>query len=732
MDSTLSSLNSPLLAVPPESFPIATQTPQNLIAETMLKESSDRTIAILNVIPDLIARVSRGGVFLEIISTPEQTAMDSRMVGQHLAEQLPLEIACQCLQLIEQALQTREMQFCEYSLLEDGNPRYHEARIAACGVDEVLLIVRDTTECKQTEATLKRYQLLSQHTRDIVLFIRPTGQIVEANQAAVEAYGYSYQELVSLKFHALHDAVGAISLNQQLRQAIHSGLLFEATHYRKDNSPFPAEVSIQGATIDNESLLLSVIRDITSRKQAQERLFHSAFHDSLTGLPNRALFLERLRAALQKSQRQDHPFAVLFLDLDRFKIINDSLGHLVGDQLLVAIAQRLATCLTSQDTLARFGGDEFTILLESVQTLSEATRLAEQLQQQLAEPFYLNGQAVYTTTSIGIVLNTLDFAHAEDLLRSADTALYRAKALGGTRSVVFDAEMHNLALMRLRLETDLRRALAEPLGARSSLLPKAIASRFPEGAITSEQMHPSEFRVYYQPIVALKTRQVVGFEALVRWQHPERGLVSPAEFVPLAEETGLIVPLGWIVLQEACRQMQAWQMQFPQNPAITISVNLSVKQVAQPDLVTRIHNILRQTKLNPSSLKLEITESALMENAEVAVKRLHELRSLGVHLSLDDFGTGYSSLAYLHRFPIDTLKIDRSFISRVDTHGEQLEIVRTLVTLAWNLGIEVVAEGIETNKQLAQLKALRCEYGQGYLFSRPVTGEAATKLLAVR
>lgn len=676
----------------------------------MLKESSHRAVA--KAVPDLIARVSRGGFFLDVISTPAWIALNSNMIGCHLAEHLPPEIARQYFQLIEQALQKREMQVYEYSLWVNGLLRHQEARIAACGVDEALVIVRDITERKHTEATLKRYQLLSQHTRDIVLFIRPTGQIIEANQAAIAAYGYSYEELLSLTFHALHDPIATVSLNEQLGQAVQSGLLVEATHYRKDNVPFPVEVSIQGATIGDEALLLSVIRDITSRKQSQEHLFHSAFHDSLTGLPNRALFLERLRGAMQKSQKQDHRFAVLFLDLDRFKLINDSLGHLAGDQLLMAMSQRLAACLDSRDTLARFGGDEFTILLESVQTLSQVTQLAEQIQQQLAHPFHLDGQlsgqTVYTTISIGIVLNTLDFTHAEDLLRSADTALYRAKALGGTRSVVFDAEMHNRALMRLQLETDLRHALSGP------------------------QVYPyrSEFCVYYQPIVSLKTRQITGFEALVRWQHPERGLVAPAEFVPIAEETGLIVPLGWVVLQEACRQMHAWQVQFPGNSSITVSVNLSVKQVAQPNLVTRIREILEATKLHPDRLRLEITESALMENAEAAAKQLHELRSLGVHLSLDDFGTGYSSLAYLHRFPIDTLKVDRSFISRVDTHGESLEIVRTIVTLAWNLGIEVVAEGIETNKQLAQLRALRCEHGQGYLFSKPVPGETATQLLA--
>lgn len=576
----------------------------------------------------------------------------------------------------------------------------------------------DIAPNQQADATLKRYQLLSQHTRDIVLFLRPNGQIVDANNAALQAYDYEREDLLALTFFDLHDGSSIALVHDQMTQVNQQDLLFEATHRRQDNSLFAVEVSIQAAVIDEEPVLVSIIRDITNRKRAEEKLFRSAFHDALTNLPNRALFLERLRHALQQAKRQEtFRFAVLFLDLDRFKVINDSLGHLAGDQLLVAIAQRLSACLRPEDTLARFGGDEFTILLEAIAGLDEATQIAAQIQQELSQPFKLLGQDIYTSTSIGIVLSTLNWRMPEEFVRSADTALYRSKALGGNRYVVFDAEMHHQALNRLHLETDLQRAVGdERPGMIIPLEPSALAS------------HP-EFEVFYQPIVSLKTQRISGFEALLRWRHPERGLVSPAEFIPIAEETGLIIPIGWIALRQACWQAHLWQTQFPSHPPLWISVNLSVKQFSQLNLVAQIRQTLEATGLSPASLKLEVTESALMENPETAADMMRELHDLGVQLSLDDFGTGYSSLAYLHRFPIDTLKIDRSFIQRVDSDGEQLEIVRTIVTLAWNIGMDVVAEGVETNRQLAQLRAVRCEYGQGFLFSKAVPAADATELL---
>jgi diguanylate cyclase (GGDEF)-like protein/PAS domain S-box-containing protein len=441
--------------------------------------------------------------------------------------------------------------------------------------------------------------------------------------------------------------------------------------------------------------------DITERKQAEEQLLHDAFHDSLTGLANRALFIDRLGHMLQLLKRhEDYLFAVLFLDLDRFKVINDSLGHMVGDQLLIAIAQRLKDCLREDDTFARLGGDEFAILLEDIQGNNDATQIVERIQQELKLPFNLNQQEVFATASIGVILKPNGYEQPEDLLRDADIAMYRAKAQGRARYEVFDAAMHDSAVALLQLETDLRRAVEN-----------------------------QEFQLYYQPIVSLRSQKITGFEALVRWQHPQRGLISPAEFIPIAEETGLIIPLGLWVLQEACHQMKTWQTQFSFTP-LTISVNISGKQFSQGNLIEQVKRILQETSLDPLSLKLEITESTIMENAESATVMLLQLQGLGIGLSIDDFGTGYSSLGYLNRFPVDTLKIDRSFISSVDTNAEKMEIIRTIVSLAWNLGMDVVAEGVETTKQLAQLKSLQCESGQGYFFSKPVDKVMAAALIA--
>jgi diguanylate cyclase (GGDEF)-like protein/PAS domain S-box-containing protein len=444
------------------------------------------------------------------------------------------------------------------------------------------------------------------------------------------------------------------------------------------------------------------LTDITSRKQTEKQLLHDALHDTLTDLANRALFMDRLERSLERSKRHEqYLFAVLFLDLDRFKLVNDSLGHLVGNQLLIAIARRLQLCIRLEDTVARLGGDEFVILLEGIESASDATRVAERIQTELAQPFNLSGHEMFATASIGIALSATGYEQPEDILRDADVAMYRAKASGKPRYEMFDTSMHAQAVALLQLETALRHAIER-----------------------------QEFELHYQPIVLLKNKKLVGFEALVRWRHPQRGLVSPGEFIPAAEDTGLIAPLGWWVLQEACRQMHIWQQQFAVNPSLSMSVNFSGKQIAQPDVVERVEQILQVTGLLPSSLKLELTESSIMEHAESTIATLQQLKALGIQLSIDDFGTGYSSLSYLYRFPIDTLKIDRSFVNRMDVELEKLELVRTIATLAWNLNMNVVAEGIETQQQLSHLKALGCEYGQGYFFSKPVDAIVTTQLLA--
>jgi diguanylate cyclase (GGDEF)-like protein/PAS domain S-box-containing protein len=439
--------------------------------------------------------------------------------------------------------------------------------------------------------------------------------------------------------------------------------------------------------------------DITDRKVMEERLMHEAIHDVLTGLPNRALFTDLLARSLGRSKRRgDYLFAILFLDIDRFKMINDSLGHMVGDQLLISIARRLEACLRPGDTVARLGGDEFTILLEDIHDVQDATAVANRIHQDLSQPFTISGQEVFTSASIGIALSATGYNRPEELLRDADTAMYRAKAAGKATHQIFDQGMHSRAVAQLQMETSLRRAV---------------------------ERH--EFCLYYQPTVSLKTGRLSGFEALLRWQHPERGLILPNEFIPHVEETGLIVPIGKWVFEEACKQLQIWQKEF--QPYLTISVNLSGKQFQQQELVENVRQCLREIELTQNTLMLEITESVLMERPESMTLTLEKLRSLGVQLHIDDFGTGYSSLSYLHRFPINALKIDHSFVSRMGI-DENLEIVRTIMNLARNLGMEVIAEGVETKEQVAQLKALSCDYAQGFYFSRPVESRLAQRLIA--
>jgi diguanylate cyclase (GGDEF)-like protein/PAS domain S-box-containing protein len=451
--------------------------------------------------------------------------------------------------------------------------------------------------------------------------------------------------------------------------------------------------------------------DITERKQAEHQLLHHALHDNLTGLANRALFMDRLQQAIGRCKRlPGYRFAVLFMDLDRFKVLNDSLGHIVGDKLLVAIARRLESCLRSVDTIARLGGDEFTILLEGIRDAEDACHLSERIHHALQTPFNLDGQEVFTSASIGIALSATEYDRPEELLRNADTAMYRAKTLGRSRHALFDTAMHKRAVALLQLETDLRRAIA----ISSSLIPPS----------------QPEFRIQYQPIVTLATGQISSFEALVRWQHPERGLIPPTEFIPLAEDTGLIVPLGQWILTEACRQLHQWQQQFSPLP-LSISVNLSTKQFSQPSLIEQIRQLLSHAELQPSqlNLKLEITESAIMENSEAARTMLEQLKAMGIQLLIDDFGTGYSSLSHLHRFPIDTVKIDQSFISQMSTDSESAEIVRAIVSLAHNLGMNVIAEGIEQAEQLRQLRDLGAEYGQGFFFAKPLDPDEVELLL---
>ncbi|MDY6806391.1 MAG: PAS domain S-box protein [Cyanobacteriota bacterium] len=628
----------------------------------------------------------------------------------------------------------------------------HEKEIVelmAQSIGKFLAIHQTTTQRQQAEDALReseeRYRSLVEMSPEaIALYCEE--KFVYINAAGSRLLGAKNpQELIGRSIWDVVHPDYVEVVKQRVRQVENLGQqsqLLEQKLIRLDGQARDVEIAGIPSTYQGKVATQIVMRDITDRKQDQEQLLYDAFHDTLTGLPNRSLFFDRLGQALLRSrQYPDYEFAVLFLDLDRFKAINDSLGHTYGDKLLIEIARRLNLCLRSSDTVARLGGDEFTILLQYPPDIDYASKVAEEIQQQLAVPFDLDGHQVFTTASIGIVHSRGYFPDKsrknsacplyispEDLLRDADIAMYRAKALGKARHEVFDLTMHERTLSLWQLETELRQAI--------EVIKKDC---------TTTQC---QFVLNYQPIVSLSSGRISGFEALVRWQHPTKGLISPGQFIPVAEETGLIVPLGSWVLRQACRQLTIWQGQSPNSPkpggpvgssadaSLTMSVNLSGKQFSQPNLIEEIDLILEDTGCDRSHLKLEITESMIMENVALATKMLGQLKARNIKLSIDDFGTGYSSLSYLHRFPLDTLKIDRSFvnpltgISDSDGHPSQpVQIVRAIVVLAHNLGLEVIAEGIETKEQLLTLMKLECEKGQGYFFSKPVDSEKATELL---
>jgi len=445
-----------------------------------------------------------------------------------------------------------------------------------------------------------------------------------------------------------------------------------------------ASFSKMMATIEQQA------QEINQFPQKLDQLTRQAFQDTLTALPNRALFMDRLAHALARTERRAQHVAVLFLDIDRFKVINDSLGHAVGDQVLGELSRRLMDCVRPEDTVARLGGDEFAVLLEDLDDLGGATAVAERVGKALETPFLLEGREVVVTMSVGIALNTRRPVLPEEMLRDADLAMYRAKGKGKNRYEVFEPDTAAPAIHRLDLELDLRSAVAR-----------------------------DELRLHYQPVVHLETGRVEEFEALVRWQHKERGLLPPDAFIGLTEETGLIIPIGQWVLTEACRQARQWQEQRPSDPPLTIGVNLSARQLQDPDLVKLVSGVLKDSGLDPRSLKFEITESVVMQDAPATLATLHALRDLGIRLAIDDFGTGYSSLGYLKRFPIDTLKIDRSFVEGIVTDAEDAAIVQAVISVAKSLGLSVTAEGIENEAQLQRLRELGCERGQGFLFGHP-------------
>ena len=575
-------------------------------------------------------------------------------------------------------------------------------------------VIRDVTERKEVEKVVKeseeRFRSLVQNASDIITILEADGTVRYISPALERVTGYKPEERVRTNaFGSIHpdDRERALGMFAETLKnpGLHLPLEFRVPH--KDGSWRYLEHVVNNL-LDDPAVRGVVVtsRDVTERKALEKKLRHQGLHDPLTGLPNRALFMDRLERALTRANRRGSKIAVLFTDLDNFKITNDSLGHEIGDQLLVAVAERLNACLRPEDTVARLGGDEFTILVEEVDGVRDAARVAERIAVSLQRPFALDQYELFFTASIGITLSGPVQKPPADLLRHADLAMYQAKHKGKARYEVFEPSMSSGVLKRLRLENELRRAVER-----------------------------GEFKVYYQPIVTLEGGRISGAEALVRWEHPTRGLLLPEEFLSVAEDAGLIVRIGEGVLREACHQMRAWQECYPSVPPLTISVNLSLRQFSHPELVAEI---LHETKLDASTLWLEITEGTMISNGvsngvHLTTNTLRNLKDLNVQLAVDDFGMGYSSLSSLKRFSVDFLKIDRSFIAGLgqDTDGvsKDAEIVSAMIDLTHALGLKAVAEGVETSEQLARLRNMKCDLAQGNYFSEPLPSEALADIL---
>ncbi len=671
--------------------------------EESLKRKTAEMQAILKAFPDLFFRVNSEGIILDYQAPhlSDLYASPQAFIGKSLLEVLPPMVGQKCREAIAKVFQTQSLVSIEYSLPIAGREEYYEARLVPIETDQIIAIVRKISDRILAEKALReseeKFRQIAENIREIFyLSDLRKPEILYISPAYEAIWGRSCQSLYEKPasfLEAVHPEDLSLVIESLERQKEGESTRCEYRIIRPDGSVrwvcdrcFPIR--------DEKGQLYrwcGVVEDTTERREAEEQLRHDALHDTLTGLPNRTLLMDRLERLIKRNQRhKEERFALLFLDLDRFKVINDSWGHLIGDQLLIALARRLQQCQRASDTIARIGGDEFVILLEDINSVDDAIQVAERIQHELMLPFILNGHEVFVSASIGITLSSEYYSQPDCLLRDADSAMYCAKVRGKARHELFDPSMHARVLKQLTLENELRRAL-----------------------------YSQELVVFYQPIVSLETNLLQGFEALVRWEHPERGMICPNDFIPLAEETGLIILLDRLVLQQACHQFRHWKEQFCPNVPWSISVNLSGKQFARLDLIEQIDRILAETGLEGQDLKLEITESVLIDNAESTAEILKQLQQRNIQVCLDDFGTGYSSLSYLHRFPINTIKIDRSFVNHIKNHTSNNVIIRAIMTMAHELGIEVIAEGIEKVEQLAFLKSLGCHCGQGYWFSPP-------------
>jgi diguanylate cyclase (GGDEF)-like protein/PAS domain S-box-containing protein len=554
-----------------------------------------------------------------------------------------------------------------------------------------------TGTMRELEEAEARFRSLVQNASDVILVVQADATIRYETPSITRVLGYEPDQLNGAHFTTLLHPNDRERADAFFAEATNGGgsAVAEWRVRHRDGTWRHIEATCNNLLHDPAvNGVVTTIRDVSERKLLEDELRRQAFQDPLTKLANRALLLDRVAHGLARRRSDEHPLALLLLDLDDFKVVNDSLGHAAGDELLVAVADRLNSCLRTADTAARLGGDEFAVLLDQVTGQTEAAAVAERIIEQLKAPVYLDGKEVFVHASLGVALSDRDVQDAEALLRDADAAMYAAKAAGKGRCQFFEPHLHTTALDRLQRRADLERAVDQ-----------------------------QQFVLHYQPIVELSTQQIVGAEALVRWQHPERGLVPPAEFIPLAEETGLIVPLGRWVLEQACQQAHQWHRDHPGARPLRISINLSAQQFQHPGLIAEVAHAIQTVNLDPSTLVLEITETLLMQDVQATGVKLHGLKALGVQLAIDDFGTGYSSLSYLKHFPIDILKIDKAFVEGVDGNAEDAALAHAILKLGQTLQLQTLAEGIERTKQCQALHALGCQYGQGYLFAKPVPAD---------
>ncbi len=684
--------------------------------------SEAKNRALLMAVPDLMFRVSRDGKFLDFKPAKDFDPFVSQeeFIGKAISKVLPLEISKKCAHHIELALESGQTQVFEYPLLHDGKVRSYEARSVVSGQDETLTLVRDITEQKESARALKKERdfisTVLETARALVMVRDRQGCIVRFNRACEEATGYSSEEVEKKKAWDFLLIPEEIEREKAIFESLLEGKAqedYQAYLLTKDgNQRFIAWSN--SVMQDKEGVVEHVIStgiDITERKQAEAQVQFLAYYDGLTNLPNRVLFKEHLSQALAYSQRNERLMAVLFLDLDRFKQINDTFGHSLGDMLLKSVADRLRRGLRISDCLARqslceletsvgrFGGDEFTVLVPDISSPEAAGKIAQRVLELISEPFELDNQEVFATASIGISIHPFDGTTAELLLKNADAAMYAAKDEGRNAYQFYSAAMHAKSFEKLSLENDLRKAIGR-----------------------------EEFELHYQPKLGVRSGEVVGAEALIRWRHPTKGLLGPSEFIPLAEETGLIMPIGEWVLQTVCTQSKAWMKAG--FGSIPLAVNLSCIQFRQRNLLKSISRVLEAMRMDPKYLELEITESTIMQNEEDAGRTLRDLKSMGIKISVDDFGTGYSSLSYLKRFTLDSLKIDRSFIKDLINDPDDRAITLAIIAMAHSLGLKVIAEGVETQLHYALLRDHGCDEVQGYLFSPPLPAETFIRCVA--